>query len=542
MATSPPTSSNRSERDARDRWHRLSTTLEGAPGLTDTAAFVREAAVHVVLPDGTIDVAALERVQQSVDRLGQLELGAQQVHEYTTADAAWDTAGQAAANPVVRVAASMLLSPAVDPLLQTVAMANRSEQMVSAGMSDDEIDKAMTDELVLYGGLGVAGLAGGQLISANAGWIRGATSSGAQQLLQQLPDDVAAALSRTGQRTLQTLEQLGHAGATNVTEAAERGLQGTWRHAGNVTKIAQLTAGNPTLGTAVDDLYRNIDEIGPSRVLSRTHEALNPVEQRALDLLRTDPAAYQQAVRSGLVPTDVHRTVNWARDRVVRNAIDDSVSRLGQDSGLSRIDITGTGARPLSTRATSGWTDVDLTAIGSRESEIAFRQHFLENLNRGFGRSNAAEALDVTCFAGRQGSPVGYTDPRLLRWVKVEANFTGRTVRVTKSGETVFDYQPEATLQGAPPRLTLGTSASSVRADVRRLMALHPTSPSMSTLDKLRVDGKMAQRVWKAESTGRGGPIPEGIRVLERIKADRRWVPSARELEAAEAAFIDYTT
>ena len=36
-------------------------------------------------------------------------------------------------------------------------------------------------------------------------------------------------------------------------------------------------------------------------------------------LFRNDPAAYQQAVRDGLIPADVHRAFNWARDKTVKN-------------------------------------------------------------------------------------------------------------------------------------------------------------------------------------------------------------------------------
>lgn len=546
------------QRTAQDQWHQMTTTLDGAPGLADLASFVHHAEVHVVLPDGSIDLDALIRVQDAVDRLGQMELGIQRNPEYTYANAAWDTAGQAADNLFVRVGASLLVGPAIDPLLQTIAMGIRADQMVQAGMSDADIRHALTNEAVLYGGLFVTGLAGGQLIAANADWIRSTASSGAQQVLQQMPDDIANAITRAGQRTGTAMEHLANAGATSVSEAWDRGLAGTWQHAGNITRIGQLTAANPGLGSAVDELYQTIDDLGPRGAIS-SGSGLSTVEQNALDLLRSDPAGYREAVRQGLVPTNVHRTVNWARDKIVRNAIGQTIDDMGgQSSSLLRVDITGTGANPLGSKAASAWTDVDLTAMGVDGSDDTFRQMFAGNLDEAFGAPNASESLDVMCFAGRPGDVGGFTDDALIDWVKGEAHFTGRSVAVGESGAPIFDYRPDATLRppgaGGPQGSTWTTSphmssgggigsATGARADVNRLISAHNTShPPTSLLDELRANGKYAQRIWKVETTGLGEPVPPGIRILEQIKANRQWVPKPDQLAQAASDYRLYTS
>jgi hypothetical protein len=429
--------------------------------------------------------------------------------------------------------------------------------MVQAGLSDADIRRAMTNELVLYGGMSVIGNAGGQLLAANSQWLRSTAGGAAQRVLAALPDDVATALSGAGQRALTTLQQLGHAGATDVTTVWERGLSGTWQRAGNLTRIAQLSSSNAVLGSAVDDLYRTIDDLGPRGSIS-PGASLSSVEQRALDLLRSDPAGYQQAVRSGLIPTEVHRTVNWARDKIVKQAISQTFDDLGNQKWLiDRVDITGTGANPLSSRATSGWTDVDLTAIGSG-ADRQFQRTFTANLDAAFGAPNAGEALDVTCFAGRGGSPAGFTDEGLLRWVEVEAHYTGRSVALSTQGTPIFNYQPDATLRApitdplfgshqqlavpTTPRFVDGAGIAGAQTDVQRLIIDHNTKhPPVSLLDDLRANGKYAQRVWKLDSVGSGAPTPEGIKVLEQIKANRRWVPGDAELAAAAEAYQQYT-
>ena len=76
-----------------------------------------------------------------------------------------------------------------------------------------------------------------------------------------------------------------------------------------------------------------------------------------------------------------------------------------------------------------------------------------------------------------------------------------------------------------------------------RLIKGHNSShPPTSVLDNLRANGKYAQRVWKLEAVGSGQATPEGIKVLEMIKADRRWVPSPSQLQQAADAFETYTT
>ena len=150
------------------------TTLDNAPGLSDLADFVHEAEVHVVLPDGSIDIEALGNVQAAIDRLGQLELGIQRTPEYTYSDAAWQTVQEAADSTAIRVLVGVaaggplgLYALALDAGIQTTGMILRSEQMVHAGVSDDQIKSEMLNEAILYGGMAVVGTAGGQLVAAN---------------------------------------------------------------------------------------------------------------------------------------------------------------------------------------------------------------------------------------------------------------------------------------------------------------------------------------------------------------------------------------
>lgn len=537
------------QREGRDRWHQITSAI-GPSGMTDLVDYLDHAEAHVVRADGEIDLEALARVEAAVERLGHLHLGYLQAEDYTYRDAAWDTLGEGARHPVVRIGAGLLLGPGADPVLQTLAMIAGTDQMIREGATEREILDALTDELVLYGGLSIAAMAGGQLVQANAAEIRRAVGEAARagteladHLLAQLPEDIARALATAGRDSIQFLDQLNRFGNTDVTDAWRRGLGNTWNHAGHTSRLAQLTATDPRLGRSVSELYDQIDQLGPSRTLSPSHRPLNPVEQRALDLLRRDPAGYQEAVRQGLVPPEVHRTVNWARDRVVHDAISQTVQDLGPRSGLTQIDITGTGANPLSVRATRGWTDVDLTAVGDPAATERFRQQFQQNLDAAFGRPGAAQALDVTCFAGRSGSTSGFTDPALRNWLPVEANYSGQSVRVTDTGRAIHGYRPSAAANQPIPRLPTGGGTNvTARADVQRLITAHNrTRPPTSVLDDLRYNGKYAQRIWKLEQVGIGTPTPEGIRVLEQIKADRSWVPSAEELQAAAETYATFT-
>ncbi len=540
------------QRAANDQWLQLVNTLDHAPGLSDLAAFVHEAEVHVVRLDGSIDLEGLASVQAAIDRLGQLELGIQRAPDYTYGDAAWQTVQEAADSTVIRVLVGIAAAPLgaaallVDAGLQGTAMWLRSEQMVEAGMTDKDIQRALTNEAVTYGSLAIAFTAGGQVVLANADWIKNTATTGLNAALAQLPDDVAAAITRVGQGASQTLQQLYHAGSTPVSTAWDKGLAGTWRHGQMITRISQLTSVNPTLGEAVDGLYQTIDDVGPRGAVTGG-SSLSAIERQALDLLASDPAAYQQAVRQGLIPTEVHRTVTWARDKVVKNAVQRTLDGMGDEATLlNQIDFTGTGANPLSTRATTGWTDVDITALGADTAEDTFAQGFSRNLDIEFGSPNATRALDVTCFPGRRGGAAGgYSDPGMLRWVDTEASSTGRAA-VISNGRATYGYQPDATLRGpgGPTRLETGAGVPSISARddaVRLITQSHASHPPMSIIDDLRVNGKHVPRIWKVENVGRGTPVPEGIRILEQMKANRNWVPTAGELDAAAQAYRQYT-
>jgi hypothetical protein len=570
------------QREAANEWHQLITTLDNSPGLSDLAEFAHHAEVHVVLPDGSIDIEALGNVQAAIDRLGQLELGIQRTPEYTYSDAAWQTVQEVADSTAIRVLVGVgvggplgypLLALGLDAGFQAGGMILRSEQMVQAGMSDAQIQGEMLNQAVAYGGMVVIGAAGGQLLVANGQWLANTAASGVNHVLAQLPDDVAAGLVRTGQYASQTVQQLYHAGSTPVSTAFDEGLSATWQHAGMVTRIGQLANANPALGQAVDDLVQQMDEVGHSAALGHGGP-LNWADERVLALYLDDPAAYQQALRDGLIPDEIQRLFNSARDKTVKDAITKTFDDIGDQKWLiDRVDITGTGANPLGTKATSGWTDVDLTAHGSHGVDRNFQQAFYQRLDDGllqhsgldregfrelFGEVAPHKVFDVTCHPG-YGGPGGYNSPGLLNWTKVEAHFTGRSVAVSEGGDLIFGYRPDATLTAPhhggslgqapikpliPPKLPdgAGPTQSTIDDAIGLITKENTLRPPTSVLDNLRANGKHAQRLWKINTVGTGEAMPEGIKVLEMMKADRHWVPSPSQLQQAAMEYEKLTT
>ena len=157
------------------------------------------------------------------------------------------------------------------------------------------------------------------------------------------------------------------------------------------------------------------------------------------------------------------------------------------------------------------------------------------------------------------GSNAGFRSAGMLKWVEVDNAFAGRSVAPTRGGNLLMGQQPSAaarivmapnkngvwTLQG-PPRLTGVVPGSeegqAVTADLQRMIKhSHEMRPPASVIDDLRVNGKYPVRGYKVFTVGSKQPTPEGIRVLQGMKANRNWMPSQSELAAAADAYQQYT-
>ena len=82
-------------------------------------------------------------------------------------------------------------------------------------------------------------------------------------------------------------------------------------------------------------------------------------------------------------------------------------------------------------------------------------------------------------------------------------------------------------------------------ADARRLVEEHVVQMPdhlghpPTRLDILRSEGKHARRAWWVRHAGSGIDAPPGLRVLDRMKTDRTYVPGREDLDAAWRAFTD---
>ena len=97
--------------------------------------------------------------------------------------------------------------------------------------------------------------------------------------------------------------------------------------------------------------------------------------------------AYKQAVREGVVPSSVQQVVYQTRDKICKNAIQETFERLDDvlldgkpaSSYIESVAVTGTGAKPLSPQAVGRFTDFDSTVIaGESESLEKPKIYFLK--------------------------------------------------------------------------------------------------------------------------------------------------------------------
>ena len=369
------------------------------------------------------------------------------------------------------------------------------------------------------------------------------------------------------------------------------GVKNAWQAAEDTTRLAQLRIANPSLAGTVDRLYQATRAGGGSagnagaalrsaptlaftspeqkHLWSLTDEAfrLTPAERQAAELLRSAPLAYRDAVRQGLVPVEVNQLVNNTRDLALKHAMVRTY-RATSDSvrfGLHRVDITGSGARPTSVRGSGGWTDFDATAVGASDAQRSFAAQWYRQVRQGAPELGIPplrpQRIDATMFPGVKegGSPAGFQSAGMLKWVEVDNAFAGRSVAPTRGGNLLMGQQPSAaarivmspndkgvwTLQG-PPKLAAVAPGSeggrAVTADLQRMIEHnHEVRPPASVIDDLRVNGKYPVRGYKVFTVGGGQPTPQGISVLQRMKADRTWIPSRSELAAAADAYQQYT-
>jgi hypothetical protein len=289
------------------------------------------------------------------------------------------------------------------------------------------------------------------------------------------------------------------------------------------------------------------------------------------------PGDYQAALRNGLIPRDVHRLVNFTRDKMMKGAIVRAYQNMPESMrvGLRRIELTGTGARPMSGQASTGWTDFDATAQGAggnvQFAERDFAARFYRQVRAGDPTTGMPglhpRRIDAHMFPGLRtggGGTAGYTSEAMVRWQRSDYGFRGRAVTPTGEGNLVFGQTPDAALRTELIRPEAGGPAGvptyglerpyryspppagspvidAARQDVQQVIRHYAgQSPPTSTLDVLRQHGKHARRLFWVEHAGSGTP-PPGLPVLDHIKADRQWVPSPEQLQQAVEAFESIT-
>ena len=271
--------------------------------------------------------------------------------------------------------------------------------------------------------------------------------------------------------------------------------------ADDTTRLAQLRIANPGLADTVDRLYQATRAGGGSagnagaalrsaptlaftsqeqrHLWSLTDDAfrLTPAERQAAELLRSAPVAYRNAVRQGLVPVEVNQLVNNTRDLALKHALVRTY-RATTDNvrfGLHRVDITGTGARPTSVRASSGWTDFDATAVGANDAQRAFAAQWYRQVRQGAPELGipplSPRRIDATMFPGVKegGSDAGFRSAGMLKWVEVDNAFAGRSVAPTRGGNLLMGQQPSAaSAHRADPQGRRVDAAGATETDGRR--------------------------------------------------------------------------
>lgn len=276
--------------------------------------------------------------------------------------------------------------------------------------------------------------------------------------------------------------------------------------------------------------------------------------------------AYKQAVREGVVPASLQQAVYQTRDKICKNAINETFKRLDDvliggkpaSSYIQSVAVTGTGAKPLSPQAVGRFTDFDATAIASgstpaaREAEQVFSKTFTEIVEESGMRTGTAE---VNMFSGVRANPLnpprgGYGSEPLIHWQKVDMINRGRSAVRTTDGGVLFDAHPDlAPIEGfgpmeAVPRFPVQPEAAV--SDAGRVVVNHVNdavteSGRQMTRDAiLRQEGKHALRVWKTIHAGRGASPPSWIQKLEGIKRDPTSSLSAREVDSLWRQYSEY--
>jgi len=309
-------------------------------------------------------------------------------------------------------------------------------------------------------------------------------------------------------------------------------------------------------GVDIDVHVNNLLKSGSKYTISQTDEI-------AVRLMNNP--AYKQAVREGVVPSSVQQVVYQARDKICKNAIQETFERLDNvlldgkpaSSYIESVAVTGTGAKPLSPQAVGRFTDFDSTVIAgesevARKAEELFSKTFREAVEEsGVHAGNA----DVNMFSGIHADSVapphgGYGSDPLIHWHKVDMINRGRSAVRLENGSIMFDAHPDvAPLRGFGPLEPVPhfpVQPEVAVADVNRVILDHindsvsQTGESLSRISILRREGKHAMRVWKTINAGTGSQPPRWIKQLEILKRDPNIELSTREISSLWKNYTEY--
>jgi hypothetical protein len=555
-----------------------------------------------VCRDGVWDRWALDRLQESVRRLGMRQFDRDQYRARLDFSRAMppglDALCELSKNIWVRVGSDILLSGVSEIFWTPVSALDKMWEAVRAGKSADAAAwegykgaaKDMATMVVwdrLFTGIGKAFAPelerAGEWAAQRARWV-------ADKVAGATPDGVRR-VARWGWDT-----------ANTSIEDSARNLLNRFRRPSLADQMDQLRRLNPKLCDDMENLLRRADDgldlqsvdmiqrRGPGGKMEQV--ILTADEEIALKLLNNP--RYREALDQGLVPRHVHGAVNHVRDKLAKKAIANAFDSLGHGARqrIRRIEFTGTGARPRSSAALSGWTDLDMTVRGHltegelytiekalesgddvlagqirakglhrvQEAEEAFAEAFRREL-KGAGIADAGNA-DVNMFSGLHARPDapppgGYASREMIHWQETDVTFRARCAVPTERGSIMFNAHPDVRpMPGQAPRVDLnlslghperaGFSVDQAAADARRLIGGHleempgHIGRPPTRLDILRAEGKHARRVWWVENAGSGEQAPAWMQTLDRAKSDRTWVPSQQELDEAWEGFVNY--
>jgi hypothetical protein len=325
---------------------------------------------------------------------------------------------------------------------------------------------------------------------------------------------------------------------------------------GWVNRLRQLGALSPGLADdvalAMGRALEGSLDIQTNNLLSAGQRFVLTADEAA-GLRMVNNSAYRQALGQGLVPRQVRELVNVARDKVVKNAVFAAFEELSPAlrGQITRIQFVGTGARPRSAAAISGWTDVDLGVRGAPRAERLLQRGVLDQLQQ---QGLDAGLADVHVFRGLRPSPAhpvpgGYASHDMVRWIEGDVVGRGRIAVPTDRGGMLFDAHPDVRptpgygpLDPAPR--WVGTPGHATM-DARRLIVQHVAEldsslGSPTRLDILRSEGKHAGRVWWTQNKGTGAARPDWMPALDRWKADRTLVPDPAEVNRVWERFVEY--